>query len=175
VLFEALTGRKPFEGGSHVEVVTEMLTTDAPRVSEFRQIGAKLDTLVRSGLARAPDERPSAQAMRNELLALLPESHAAAAAQFPMSRVSISPPVSSSVRLDERFRQLAAAFGAFSADFSLAQADGDISGDESARLRAQLAELERWCRSMREDLGRAASHVDQPTEVDDAVPTLRRR
>jgi len=177
VLFEALTGRKPFEGGSHVEVVTNMLTSTAPRASTFRPgLGAKLDALVHSGLARAPEERPSAQVMRNELLALLPESHAISAQQ-PPSRVSLMPPVSSSVRLDERFRQLAAAFGSFSADFSLAQADGEISAAESSRLRTQLAELERWCRSMREDLGRAAAHVEgeHTTEVDDAVPTLRRR
>jgi serine/threonine protein kinase len=174
VLFEALTGRKPFEGGSHVEVVSNMLTSPAPRVSAFRpQIGAKLEALVDSGLARAPDERPSAQVMRNELIALLPESQMASA-QLPPSRISLAPPMSSSVRLDERFRQLAAAFGSFSADFSLAQADGDISIEESTRLRSQLAELERWCRSMREDLGRAASHLES-TDVNDAVPTLKRR
>ncbi len=174
VMFEALTGRRPFEGSSHVEVVTNMLTCDAARVSQFRpNIGAKLDALLYSGLARSPDGRPSAQVMRNELLALLPDTHAISA-QGPPSRISISPVPSSSVKLDERFRQLAAAFGAFSADFSLAQADGEISLEEASRLRAQLAELERWCRSMREDLGRAAAHVEHPTEVDDMVPTLRR-
>jgi serine/threonine-protein kinase len=174
VMFEALTGRRPFEGSSHVEVVTNMLTCDATRVSQLRpNVGAKLDALLHSGLARSPDGRPSAQVMRNELLALLPDTHAISA-QVPPSRISISPVPSSSVKLDERFRQLAAAFGAFSADFSLAQADGEISLDEATRLRAQLAELERWSRSMREDLGRAAAHVEHPTEVDDMVPTLRR-
>lgn len=175
VLFEALTGRKPFEGASHVEVVTNMLTSIAPRVSTFRQVGAKIDALIHSGLARAPDDRPSAQVMRNELLALLPDSHAMSAQAAP-SRISLMP--TPSVRLDERFRQLAAAFGSFSADFSLAQADGEISNDESTRLRAQLSELERWCRSMREDLGRAASECEAAlvtTGVDDAVPTLRKR
>ncbi len=174
VLFEALTGRKPFEGASHVEVVTNMLTSIAPRVSAFRQVGAKIDALIHSGLARAPDDRPSAQVMRNELLALLPDSHAVSMA--PPSRISLLP--APSVRLDEHFRQLAAAFGSFSADFSLAQADGEISSDESTRLRAHLAEVERWCRSMREDLGRAASECEAAlvtTGIDDAVPTLRKR
>ncbi|HEX4512203.1 MAG TPA: hypothetical protein VH054_01670, partial [Polyangiaceae bacterium] len=120
---------------------------------------------------------------RNELLALLPDSHAVSA-QLPPSRISLVPPsLTPSVRLDERFRQLAAAFGSFSADFSLAQADGEISLDESARLRSQLAELERWCKSMREDLGRAAVGVEHPTtaapiptpdDADDMVPTRRR-
>ncbi len=184
VLFESLTGRKPFEGGSHVEVVTNMLTSIASRVAQYRpNIGAKIDALVHSGLARAPDARPSAQVMRNELLALLPDSHAVSA-QLPPSRISLVPPsLTSSVRLDERFRQLAAVFGAFSADFSLAQADGEISMEESARLRTQLAELERWCKSMREDLGRAAVGVEHPTNAapiptspdeDDVVPTRRR-
>jgi hypothetical protein len=108
-------------------------------------------------------------------------------AQAPLSRISFGPVVpSSSVRLDGRFRQLAAAFGAFSADFSLAQADGEISSEESTALRAQLAELERWCRSMREDLGRAAaeteSTVDGPAAgattqtpaFDEIVPTRRK-
>ena len=178
VLFEALTGRKPFTGASHVEVVTNMLTSIAPRVSAFRpQVGAKIDALVHSGLARAPEERPSAQVMRNELLALLPDAYAISA-QAPLSThvsLSLNPQsMMPSVRLDERFRQLAAAFGAFSADFSLAQADGEISIEESTRLRAELAELERWCRSMREDLGRAASAGEITTNVDDAVPTMRK-
>ncbi len=176
VLFEALTGRKPWSGASHVEVVTNMLTTIAPSVSQFRpHVGAKIDALIHSGLARAPEERPSAPVMRNELIALLPDSHAISAQAPLSSHVSISPPsMSPSIKLDERFRQLAAAFGAFSADFSLAQADGEISIEESTRLRAELAELERWCRSMREDLGRAASQCEVTTNVDDAVPTMRK-
>jgi len=175
VMFEALTGRKPFEGASHVEVVTNMLTCVAPHMSEINpNVGAKIDALVHSGLARAPEERPSAQVMRNELIALLPDSHAISA-QAPLSRISLAPSLpSSSVRLDGRFRQLAAAFGAFSADFSLAQADGEISLAEAAALRAELAELERWCRSMRDDLGRAAAEAEATTGVDDAAPTLRK-
>jgi serine/threonine protein kinase len=175
VLFEALTGRKPFEGASHVEVVTNMLTSVAPRISTLRpNVGAKIDALIHSGLARAPEERPSAQVMRNELLAILPDAHAMSV-QAPLSRISFGPAVpSSSVRLDGRFRQLAAAFGAFSADFSLAQADGEISSEESAALRAQLAELERWCCSMREDLGRAAAETEITSQIEDAAPTLRK-
>ncbi|HEY1958926.1 MAG TPA: serine/threonine-protein kinase [Polyangiaceae bacterium] len=175
VLFEALTGRRPFEGSSHTEVVSNMLTRDPARATHYQpHIGAKLDALLVSGLARAPEERPSADTMRNELLALLPESHAMSVQMS--SRSLPPPPPSTSVRLDERFRQLAAAFGSFSADFSLAQADGAISSEESLRLRTHLAELERWCRSMREDLGRAASHVEaHPTDIDELSPTIRRR
>jgi eukaryotic-like serine/threonine-protein kinase len=176
VLFEALTGRRPFEGGSHVEVVTNMLTCNPARVSQFRpEIGAKIDALIASGLARGPAERPSAQVMRNELLALLPDAHAFST-QAPLSRISFStPPPALSVKLDERFRHLAAAFGTFSADFSLAQADNEISLDEATRLREQLAEVERWCRSMRDELGRAAMQgAEHPTDVDDAVATLRK-
>jgi serine/threonine protein kinase len=169
VLFEALTARKPFEGASHVEFVTNMLTCTPLRVSDVRPgVSPKLEALVRSGLARAPDERPSAQVMRNELLTFLPT-------QAPPSRVSFLPaPMSASARLDGRFRQLAAVFGSFSADFSQAQADGEIYPEESTRLRAQLAELERWCRSMREDLGRAAAEHESTAEMDEAAPTLRK-
>jgi len=49
-----------------------------------------------------------------------------------------------------------------------------ISPEESSRLRAQLAELERWCRSMREDLGQAVAEAEVPTNIDDRVPTLKR-
>jgi len=178
VLFEALTGRRPFDGSSHTEVVSNMLTRNPARVTHFcPNVGAKLDALIHSGLSRVPEERPSAEVMRNELLALLPDSHAMS---VQMSNRSLPPPAAPiSVRLDERFRQLAAAFGSFSADFSLAQADGAISSEESMRLRTQLAELERWCRSMREDLGRAAAHGEpgehHPTDIDELAPTMNRR
>jgi len=175
VLYEALTGCRPFRAASHVEVVAEMLTQPPPRVTALRSnVDPRLDALIHAGLSRAPEDRPTAQTIRNELIAMLPESRAVTVQAVP-SRVSFAPPAPpTSVRLDERFRQLAAAFGSFSADFSLAQADSTISAEESARLRGQLAELERWCRSMREDLGHAFAEADIPTNIDDQVPTLKR-
>lgn len=60
ILFEALTGRRPFVG-TIAEIVAERQYNDAPSPSQFAEgIPSELDELVRSLLRRDPSRRPTA-------------------------------------------------------------------------------------------------------------------
>ena len=60
MLFEALTGRAPFEGGGPA-VLVHKLTVEAPRVRDLvAEVPPELDALAAGLLARAPGRRPSA-------------------------------------------------------------------------------------------------------------------
>ena len=61
----------------------------------------------------------------------------------------VQPP---SVRLDQRFWQIASSFGAFTTEFGTALSDDLLTPEENLRLRQQLSELEKWCRHMRSEL-----------------------
>jgi eukaryotic-like serine/threonine-protein kinase len=59
-LFEALSDRLPFEGGSGFELLLRKQQSAAPRVSEFaRDVPKDLDDLCQGLLARDPKDRPS--------------------------------------------------------------------------------------------------------------------
>jgi serine/threonine protein kinase len=58
VLFEMLTGRKPFEGHSPASAMAAILEREAPRVSSLQPLApAALDRVVSTCLAKDPDDR----------------------------------------------------------------------------------------------------------------------
>lgn len=60
VLFEMLTGRPPFEGGSVQEVLSRRLVQEPPSVRTLRPaVPVAVESFVTACLARAPDRRPA--------------------------------------------------------------------------------------------------------------------
>jgi hypothetical protein len=58
MLFELLTGRLPFTGGSVAEVITQVLTAPPPPASTLRpDVPPGLDAVCRTAMAKAPDDR----------------------------------------------------------------------------------------------------------------------
>jgi serine/threonine protein kinase len=69
VMFEALTGNPPFSAPSVAKLLLNIVREDAPRVSDFVKVDARLDGIVAKLLTRNKDERmPSARALSRELL-----------------------------------------------------------------------------------------------------------
>jgi serine/threonine-protein kinase len=70
VLYEALTGRRPFEAETPVAAALSRLTNDPPRPSTYRpDIPQAVETVAMRALEREPAARyPNAQAMRKALL-----------------------------------------------------------------------------------------------------------
>jgi eukaryotic-like serine/threonine-protein kinase len=82
LLFQALTGRVPFDGGNDFDIMAAQVSKQAPRPSSLNPgLGPKLDRLVLTALAKKPDERfASAREFRVALEAL-------------KSPVTVTPPV----------------------------------------------------------------------------------
>jgi serine/threonine-protein kinase len=58
ILFEAITGHKPFSGNDHIEVLNKLIRESAPPLSSFNpNAPADLQRIVRRCLAKDPDER----------------------------------------------------------------------------------------------------------------------
>lgn len=71
LLFELLTGQRPFQGTTRFEILTKMLTVPAPRVSHLAPhpgVPPAVDALVARMLQREPEQRPAAM---TEVLASL--------------------------------------------------------------------------------------------------------
>ncbi|HEX8697494.1 MAG TPA: protein kinase [Myxococcaceae bacterium] len=72
IAFELLTGRRPFTGRSHMEIVAHHLRTPAPAPSTLVSLPAEVDNLVLRLLAKEPRQRPvSASEVSRELKAML--------------------------------------------------------------------------------------------------------
>jgi serine/threonine-protein kinase len=70
VLYEMVTGRLPFEGGSAQAILAQRLTTEVPDPCEFRPtMPESLDGLLRALLARLPADRLQTAAAAGEALA----------------------------------------------------------------------------------------------------------
>jgi serine/threonine-protein kinase len=71
IAFELLTGKRPFPGRSHMEIVAHHLKTPAPAPSSIVEVPAEVDALVLRLLAKEPRQRPvSASEVARELRAL---------------------------------------------------------------------------------------------------------
>jgi serine/threonine protein kinase len=57
ILYEMLSGRKPFSGTSHVETMNAILKEDPPEITIGANLPASLDRVVRRCLEKEPDER----------------------------------------------------------------------------------------------------------------------
>lgn len=77
VLFECLTGRRAFVGPSSLEIATQILHDDPPRVASVRpELTEQHDELCRRLMAKHPDDRfRSASELLGVLRVFLPDSH----------------------------------------------------------------------------------------------------
>jgi eukaryotic-like serine/threonine-protein kinase len=62
ILFELFTGRLPFGGNSHVELLYDHLHTAPPRPSSVRKLPARLELLILRCLEKDPEKRPASMA-----------------------------------------------------------------------------------------------------------------
>jgi eukaryotic-like serine/threonine-protein kinase len=85
VLFEAATGRRPFEGDSAVAVAVQHMSAAPPVPSALvATLPAKLDTILGRALAKEPDRRYArAEDMANELRQLSTDAESTAVAPIP--------------------------------------------------------------------------------------------
>ncbi len=60
VLYELLSGKRPFNGDTITTLVYQILHQDPPPISELRAVPARLEVLLRRMLAKDRDERPAA-------------------------------------------------------------------------------------------------------------------
>jgi Flp pilus assembly protein TadD/TolB-like protein len=68
VLFQMITGRRPFQGDDFLSAAVAMMTTRMPRLGEFApDVPVALETLVARMLAKEPLERPTAESVAAEL------------------------------------------------------------------------------------------------------------
>jgi serine/threonine protein kinase len=71
VLYEMLSGRRPFEGDTITTLVYQILHKDPPPVSELRAVPPRVEELLRGMLAKSRDERiPAAGEVARELAAI---------------------------------------------------------------------------------------------------------
>jgi tRNA A-37 threonylcarbamoyl transferase component Bud32 len=70
VLYELLSGKRPFEGDTITTLVYQILHKEPPPVSELRAVPPRLEELLRRMLAKDRDERPTAGEAGRELAAI---------------------------------------------------------------------------------------------------------
>jgi serine/threonine protein kinase len=71
VLYEILSGKRPFDGDTITSLVYQILHKEPPPVSELRAVPPRVDELLRGMLAKSPDKRlATAGAVARELAAV---------------------------------------------------------------------------------------------------------
>src|SRR6185503_12585824 len=83
VLYELLTLKRPFEGKTSQEVITNLLHRDPPRIRKLNpRVPRDLETISSTAMAREPKERyPTADSLRDDLARFL--AHEAIVAKPP--------------------------------------------------------------------------------------------
>ena len=90
VLYEMLTGARPFAADSQAALIAAILEHDAPPVSERQPVAAaNLDRIVRKCLAKHPDDRwQTARDLKSELVWIRDGREAAGAARITLRRTN---------------------------------------------------------------------------------------
>jgi serine/threonine-protein kinase len=96
VLYEMLSGKRPFEGDTITTLVYQILHKDPPPVSELRAVPPRVEELLRGMLAKSRDERiPTAGEVARELAAaeagLSDETLSAPAGTGPLDATRVLP------------------------------------------------------------------------------------
>ena len=95
VLYEMLSGRRPFEGDTITTLVYQILHKDPPPVSELRAVPPRVETLLRGMLAKGRDERiPTAGEVARELAVIeaeLSDETLSAPASGPLDATRVLP------------------------------------------------------------------------------------
>jgi eukaryotic-like serine/threonine-protein kinase len=92
VLFELCTGRVPFQGENHMQVLGMHLLNDPPRPTEFEPtLDPRLEAIILQTLEKDPGRRlQSARELRDALRALASPSATRPAAGVPIARVALT-------------------------------------------------------------------------------------
>jgi predicted Ser/Thr protein kinase len=69
VLYEMITGERPFRGQSFAMIILQVVSVDPPPPSSLRAVPPEIDALLLRCLAKRPDDRPQSA---DEILAALP-------------------------------------------------------------------------------------------------------
>jgi serine/threonine protein kinase len=143
MLYEMLTGVRPFSAQNYNALLATILTSTPPPVRSLRaNVPSAYEEMVERAMAREKEDRYGS----------------AAELQLDLSKVrtsltagSIPPPPDD---VDKSFRDVTGAFGRFSADFADAEADGEVTVEERARIRKDLQALTDRARAMDAKLAR---------------------
>ena len=108
VLYEMLTGQRPFDGRSSADIMSAILNQDAPALTTLRpDAPPQLAWLVRRCLAKDPDRRVQASLdVRNELEELLRDLELGISAESSADRKTAEPVVRQFVLTAAHVRQL---------------------------------------------------------------------
>ena len=102
VMFELLTGRKPFEGANFAQLFEQHLHAPAPRVRDFvPNCPEEIDSIVAQLLEKSPDARPfNARVVQGVMLELLSTPKDYSYATSPSTHAETSRDVSASIAVD---------------------------------------------------------------------------
>lgn len=140
MLFEAMTGRHPFEG-KPFDVLAHKQRLDAPRASSLApNLPEDLDALCNALLSREPRKRPTGEQILERLGAKQKPASAKTAARTPRAASATGSP-----QLDSREEQLRALRSAYSASRAgrtvIAQIHGSSGMGKSSLVRRFIDEL----------------------------------